>query len=123
MNGREIDGARLNGIEICEARFNGEIVFSSTPPYAQAGLMGLFSGNDKTNASPDRDIWRNLGSGDNAVLTGFGYAEGSGWTGETLQFDGVNDGSAILTLPEDILTIECVMRKFANGVADRPVTS
>jgi hypothetical protein len=114
---------RIGGVDIAEGRIGGSVVFSSGPLYKQDGLMALFAGDTNSNASPDKALWKNLGSGGNAVLTGFGYAEGSGWTGQSLQFDGVNDGSAILTLPEDILTIECVMRKFDNGAACRPVTS
>ena len=42
--------------------------------------------------SPATSTWKDLSGHDNdGTLSGFGYVAGSGWSGDGLEFDGVND--------------------------------
>ena len=73
LNEANIVGMRLNEADVVEARLNEDIVFSSKPLYKQDGLMALFMGDNKTNASPNKNTWKNLGSGGNFTLLNFAY--------------------------------------------------
>lgn len=123
LNGNDLGSARLNGIDINEARLNGNSVFSSSPLYVQNGLMALFKGNAKTKESADKTVWKNLAGGSNFALWNFGDMTGSGWTGQSLLFDGVDDTTNDLTLPSNIYTTECVFSVTEKGAGRTPCTT
>ena len=123
LNEANIVGMRLNEADVVEARLNEDIVFSSKPLYKQDGLMALFMGDNKTNASPNKNTWKNLGSGGNFTLLNFAYTESSGWTGDGLQFDSVDDQTNVITLPDNVYTIEYVFSRPAYWYSRCPVSN
>ena len=79
-------------------------------------LDGRLGGND-----PITQTWYDLSGNENhGTLNNFAYAEGSGWTGEALQFDGVDDyvdcgNGASLTLT-NVMTLEAWVKIPQKGV-------
>lgn len=92
-----------------------------TMPVRDSSLVLELNGAYGTNI-PVTSKWADLsGNGYDGTLNGFGYIEGSGWTGESLTFDGVDDN---VTVPnnQDLNALAFSIDTWVN-VRDNPLGS
>lgn len=90
--------------------------------YSNNGLILMYDGinnggigvhND--NSSPNRGVWTDLsGNNNHGTLTSFGYTSTSGWSDNSLRFDGVDDvielGNQLINLFKSSATIEITLK-------------